>query len=308
MNMHLLPIDLNDQIAEKLARFKCVFIPYPRHVELHNRLHYLQCLGRRTIGEPQMGLRVLAPTGSGKSAAARAYIAFVEATRPRTDSFIPVIKVELERNSTSKTLIMSILHALGDPYSHYGNELTLKRRMLEYFVRFGVELLIVDEVQHLNYRNGLKSDVTDTLKVLLDEGVVPIVFLGTPEAKLMFERNLQLNGRLLPPCDLNPLDSKRASDRDLFARFVSSLDQMIVEQGILSNLSNFEAAGLIGALFEVSDGVVGRVSRLLQVALEVALRRGAHCIERADVSWAIDHWAMPQAFVKSNPLTRAKHG
>lgn len=308
MNMHATPIELNDEIAEKLARFKSVFIPYPRHVELHARLDYLQRLGRQTIGEPQMGLRVLAPTGSGKSTAARAYIAFVESTRPRTDSFIPVIKVDLERNSTSKKLIMSILHALGDPYAHHGNELTLKRRMLEYFVRFGVELLIVDEVQHLNYRNGLRSDVTDTLKVLLDAGVVPIVFLGTPDAKLMFERNLQLNGRLLPPSDLSPLDSERAADRDLFARFVSRLDQTVVDQGILPNLSDFEGAGLIGALFEVSGGVVGRVSRLLQVALEVALRRGGHCIERADVSWAIDHWAVPQAFVKSNPLGRAKHG
>lgn len=308
MNMHVSPIDLNDEVAEKLARFKCIFVPYPRHIELHERFHYLQCLGRQTIGQPQMGLRVLAPTGSGKSAAARAYIAFVETMRPRTDSFIPVVMVELERNSTSKKLIMSILHALGDPYAHYGNELTLKRRMLEYFVRFGVELLIVDEVQHLNHRNGLKSDITDTLKVLLDEGVVPIVFMGMPEAEAMFKRNLQLNGRLLPPCDLNPLDSKRAADRDLFARFVSYLDQTIVDQGILPNLSDFEGAGLIGALFEVSDGVIGRVSRLLQVALEAALRRGAHCVERSDVSWAVDHWAVPQAFVKSNPLTRAKHG
>lgn len=308
MSMHATPIELNDEIAEKLGRFKSVFIPYPRHIELHARLDYLQRLGRQTNGEPQMGLRVLAPTGSGKSTAARAYIAFVEARRERTESFIPVIKVDLERNSTSKKLIMSILHALGDPYAHHGTELTLKRRMLEYFVRFGVELLIVDEVQHLNYRNGLRSDVTDTLKVLLDAGVVPIVFLGTPDAKPMFERNLQLNGRLLPPCDLNPLDNKRAADRDLFARFVSHLDQTIVDQGILPNLSDFEEAGLVEALFEVSGGVVGRVSRLLQIALEVALRRGAHCIERADVSWAIDHWALPQAFAKSNPLGRAKHG
>ncbi|MEN5145600.1 MULTISPECIES: hypothetical protein [Brevundimonas] len=70
--------------------------------------------------------------------------------------------------------------------------------------------------------------------MLLDSGVVPIAFLGTLEAKVLFERNLQLNGRLLPPCDLQPLDSKRAGDRDLFARFVDRLDHAIVEQGILA--------------------------------------------------------------------------
>lgn len=308
MSSSINPLDLNEAIAEKLARFKRVFIPYPPHIHLHGRLDYLQRLGRQCRGEPQMGLRVLAPTGSGKSSAALAYIAFVESQRPRTETFIPVIKIELERNSTSKKLMMSILNALGDPYSHHGNELTLKRRVLEYFKRFGVELLIVDEVQHLNYRNGLKSDVTDTLKVLLDTGVVPIAFLGTQEAKVLFERNLQLNGRLLPPCDLLPLDSKRAGDRDLFARFVSRLDHVIVDQGILPNLSDFEGSGLLPALFDVSDGVVGRVSRLLQVALEAALRRDAQCLERADIAWAIDQWAVPQSFVKSNPLAGATYG
>ena len=301
------PMDQNEEVAEKLARFKSVFIPYPRHVELHDRYDYLRRLGRHSMGEPQMGLRVLAPTGSGKSAAARAYMALVEAKTPRTDSYIPIVKVDLERNSTSKKLMMSILHALGDPDVHYGNELTLKRRVLEYFIRFEVELLIVDEVQHLNYRNGLKNDLTDTLKGLLDMGVVPIVFLGTPDAEVMFSRNLQLNGRLLPPCDLKPLQVARSEDRDLFARFVRSLDHVIVDQGILPNLSDFEGVGLLPALFEVSDGVIGRVSRLLQAALEVALRRGASQVERADLAWAIDHWAVSQSFVKSNPLV-GRHG
>lgn len=83
--------------------------------------------------------------------------------------------------------------------------------MLEYFILLQTELLIVDEVQHLNYRNGLKNDVTDTLKGLLDADVIPIVFFGTEDAAQMFGRNLQLNGRLLPPCDLNPLNARSAA-------------------------------------------------------------------------------------------------
>ena len=62
--------DLNDFVAEKIDRFRSIFVPYPKHVELHDRFDYLQKLGRRTVGKPQMGLRILAPTGSGKSKAA----------------------------------------------------------------------------------------------------------------------------------------------------------------------------------------------------------------------------------------------
>ncbi|MNS86423.1 hypothetical protein D3C72_1203280 [compost metagenome] len=255
-----------------------------------------------------MGLRVLAPTGSGKTTAALAYMAGVEARRPRTKTFVPVIKVDLERHSTSRKLMMSILFALGDPFFDRGNELTLKRRVLEYFILLQTELLIVDEVQHLNYRNGLKNDVTDTLKGLLDAGVIPIVFLGTEEAAQMFGRNLQLNGRLLPPCDLNPLNARSATDRDLFARFVRKLEEVVVAQGVLPELSTLEADGALPALFEVSGGVIGRVSRIFQVALEVAIRRQGHRLEVSDLSWAFDHWAVPQAFVEHNPLKRSGCG
>lgn len=195
-----------------------------------------------------------------------------------------------------------------DPFFDRGNELTLKRRVLEYFILLQTELLIVDEVQHLNYRNGLKNDVTDTLKGLLDAGVIPIVFLGTEDAAPMFSRNLQLNGRLLSPCDLNPLNARSAIDRDLFARFVRKLEEVVVAQGVLPELSMLEAEGALPALFEVSGGVVGRVSRIFHVALEAAIRRGSHRLEVSDLSVAFDEWAVTQSFVAQNPLKGAGHG
>jgi len=137
-------IELNAEIAEKIASFKEVFIPYPKHMEFHIQLDYIQKLGRRTEGRPQMGLRALGPSGSGKSTSALAYIAAVERIRPRTATFVPIVKVDLERGSTPKTLMMSILIAFGDLYAGYGNELALKSRVFACFERFGTELLIVD--------------------------------------------------------------------------------------------------------------------------------------------------------------------
>lgn len=296
--------NLNDLVAEKLERFRRVFVPYPKHVHMHDRCDYLQKLGRRTIGTPQMGLRVLGPTGSGKSTAADAYVDLVQRQRPRTATFVPVLKIDLERASTSKKLMMSILDKFGDPYASHGNELVLKRRAFACFERFATELLIVDEVQHLNFRNGHKNDVTDTLKGMLDGGVVPMVFLGTEDAEQMFKRNLQLNGRLLAPCDLLPLDGRDADDRRLFAVFVAKLEAVIVDCDVLSEPSKLGEADLLPALFEVSQGIVGRVSRLFQAALEIAIRRGASRLEAYDLALAVDRWAIPQSFVKSNPIRR----
>lgn len=300
--------ELNDEAAEMVARFKSVFIPYPPHVALHGRLDYLQKIGQRTRGKPQMGLRVLAPSGSGKSTAAEAYMELVETRRPRTHDFVPVIKIDLERHTTSKKLMILILEAFRDPYAAYGNELTLKRRVLSCFERFGTVLLIVDEVQHLNYRNGVRNDVTDTLKGMLDAGLVPIAFLGTEEALPMFRRNLQLNGRLLPPCDLHPLNVRSGRDQKLFAGYVAHLDQALVDQGIFKQRSGLRELEMLGALFDVSKGVVGRVNRLMEAAIEVAVRRGASHLERADLSWAVDAWAVEQSFIDHNPFKRGRHG
>lgn len=300
--------ELNAAIAEKIAAFKRVFIPYPMHTKFHVELDYLQKLGRERIGLPQMGLRALGPSGSGKSTAALAYIAAVERLRPRTATFVPVVKVDLERGSTPKKLMMSILLAFGDLHAGHGNELALRSRVFACFERLGTELLIVDEFQHLNYRNGVKNDVTDTLKGMLDVGVVPMAFLGTEEAAPMFVRNLQLNGRLLPPCDFHPLNARRPEDQRLFATFVAKLEQVVVERGVLPELSTLAADDMLPGMFEVSDGVIGRVCRLFEAALVHALRRGADKLERADISWATEHWAMEQAFIDRNPFAGKANG
>lgn len=300
--------ELNVEIAEKIAFFKRAFIPYPMHMKFHVELDYLQKLGRKTIGLPQMGLRGLGPSGSGKTAAALAYIAAVERIRPRTDTFVPVVKVDLERGSTPKKLMMSILLAFGDLHAGHGNELALKSRVFACFERFGTELLIVDEFQHLNYRSGVKNDVTDTLKGMLDVGIVPMAFLGTEEATPMFVRNLQLNGRMLAPCDFHPLSARRPEDQRLFATFVAKLEQIVVERGVLPRLSTLAADNLLPGMFEVSDGVIGRVCRLFEAALVHALRRGADRLERADISWATEHWAMEQSFIDRNPFAGKAYG
>lgn len=105
---------MNVEVAEKLAIFKTVFIPYPAHVALHAEFHYLRELARKMPGRPQMGVRVLAPSGSGKTSAAQAYIDLVSRQTPNTHDYIPIIKIDLERHTTSKKLMVLILQAFGD--------------------------------------------------------------------------------------------------------------------------------------------------------------------------------------------------
>jgi hypothetical protein len=291
-----------DDIADKIALFRSVVLPYPLHSELHGVYDYVIKVGRATRGQPQMGVRTIAPSASGKTTAAAAFVRLYEARYPRTDTFVPIVLIALERATTPKKLMMSILDYFGDNYSINGNEQTLKRRVKACFERFGTLLLIIDEVQHLNVRYSSQNDVTDSLKRLLDDGVVPIAFLGTEDAYDLFTRNLQLSGRLIAPCDFNKLKIESERDRSLLAGYATLLDQALVEKGILPRISGLNDPWVLGCLFAVSDGVVGRVSRLAGAALEIALGRDATRLEIDDLSLAVDRWAIPNNFCKTNPF------
>ncbi|WP_312163592.1 TniB family NTP-binding protein [Phenylobacterium sp.] len=293
-----------DLIPTKIARFQEIFIPYPPHTEFHERCDYLVKLGQVTRGQPQKGMRALAPSGSGKTAAARAFIHQFHAKTPRTQERVPIVYVALERASTSKRLMISILDYFGDPFSTRGTEQELKQRVKACFERFQTDLLFIDEIQHLNYRNSERSDVTDSLKRLLDDGVVPTVFLGTEDALDLFTRNIQLGGRLIAPSDFHPLDLKSSSDRALIAGYATLLDQALVDRDIVDEPSGLNEPWVLACLHAISDGVIGRVSRLVEVALEIALRRGASRIEKYDLAIAVDRWAIPNGLTKTNPFLR----
>jgi acylphosphatase len=202
--------------------------------------------------------------------------------------------------------MMSILDAFGDAYSSYGNEQVLKTRAKMCFERFGTLLIIIDEVQHLNFRTSAANDATDTLKRLLDDGVVPIVFVGTEDALGMFTRNIQLSSRLIEPCDLSPLDWKNSDHRQLLASYVGALDAEMVKHRIVEERAKIIDPWAIGCLHAVTRGVIGRISRLFAIALDIALHRGAARIEIYDLSLAVDRWAVPNGIIDHNPFLKER--
>lgn len=247
---------------------------------------------------------MLAPSGSGKTAMAKAFVRAVEAKFPPTETFEPIILLSLESAATPKKFMMAILDLYKDKYSERGNEQTLKKRVKACFERKGTLILIIDEVQHLNFRLSGNNDVTDTLKRLLDDGVVPIAFLGTEEAKPIFTKNVQLSGRLIEPCDLTPLNPNSLEGRTLLGTYLAMLEREMVSLGLISSAEAFSTAWVRGCLHEVSGGVIGRVSRVVGVAFKNALYRGSDRIEVADLAKAVDTWAIPNGFIQENPFRR----
>jgi hypothetical protein len=290
---------MNKIVAAKTTRLAQIYIPYQPHTDFHFTCDLLLQMAAASGDQPKKGARLIAPSGSGKTAAALTFIEAMNASA--TGDERPAILVRLDSVTTPKMLIQAVLLAYGDENSNHGTELLLRARLRECFRRFRTLILFIDEIQHLQrYPRG--GDVTDYLKRFLDDGVVAVVFMGTEEAELLFERNLQLNSRLLSPCTIAPLDRASANDRALLMKWLLDMDDAIVAAGILPRHSGFAHPWIRGCLHEVSAGIFGRVARIFGIALEIALSRKADCIEVFDLALAVDEWAVRQKFVTANPF------
>lgn len=301
-NSPTLSPDTANRVVEAKKRYRGIYITMPRDHAVMHMAEELRLTALATPGQHQQGGRSLAPTGSGKTSLARQYQRVIEARQEHRAGSRPVVIVALERACTSKRLFSGILRELGDDFYDRGTEDTLKKRAYMLLRVLGVQLLFIDEVQHLNFRSSERNDVTDTLKRFLDDGVVPVIFIGTNDALEMFQRNKQLSNRLVPPCDLDPLDIKSGTDRTIFRQFLRRLDSELVERGILQSLSQLDDIRIVKCLFAISEGVIGRAVNLIGAALEIAIRREAERIELFDLSEATVRWAMAQAFIDYNPF------
>lgn len=292
------------RVASALAEFDKIVLPYPRQIEVMIHLDELRLAGLANRGKPQDGLRVLAASRSGKTVAAVQYRDYIASQPGRDPSKRPVVIVPLEAIGTSRSFFADTLAVLGDGFAASGTETVLKERTKKAIAELGVELLIVDEVQHLGKRHSMGRDVTDTLKRFLDDGVVPVAFFGTDEAEKLFKKSPELNGRLATPCDLPTLNWYDEADRELFLGFAARLDDAMVEAGVIRTKAGIAEEPVAELLCEASNGIIGQLSKIVKEAVREAVRSGEETFDVEDLAYAVDAWSMRNGFCSENPFRR----
>ena len=296
--------ETRDRLVSHLAVYDKTYIPNERHEAFHAELDEMRETLRRSRGQPQLGLVLSAEPGSGKTTGYRRYEALVLANEGHAPDQHPVLYLPLGSAARPKELFAQILIKLGDRYAHAGTEETLRARAYEFMRRAGVELVVIDETQHLIHAETQKTEwrVADVLKRFLDDGVAAIVLMGMSKVDRLAQTNAQFALRLRPPFRMDPLDLTRPDDLKFFAQFVGALDDAIVANGLMKApadlLDNFMAA----CLQEVSKGIIGRISRLTRLALSSAIRRGADRIELYDYALATESWAVRNKLIDYNPF------
>ncbi|WP_019831132.1 TniB family NTP-binding protein [Sphingomonas sp. PR090111-T3T-6A] len=295
------------EVAAKIEKYDQIHVVTDRHEQA--MFTYKRVMAQSAAsGRPMLGGRILGPSGSGKTTSARYFRDWVLRQNQHAPDDVPVIIAPLDRACTSRRLFSSILDAIGDDFSEQGTEAILKQRVYRSLRRLNTRLLVIDETQHLRFRSTEANDTTDTLKRMLDDGLCPAIFLGTDEATEFLNQNKQLANRLMPPCDLKPLDRSSPGDRKIFHTYVTELDCELAKAQLTVGKSHLTEKRTLSCLFAISGGVLGRVSNLIRVALDHTLFRGATSIELFDLSHATTSWAVAQDFIGYNPFITGVRG
>ncbi|TDK39253.1 hypothetical protein E2F50_03780 [Rhizobium deserti] len=276
---------------------------------------------------------LFAPSQAGKSTTVRHYIETVVVDDAIAQGLFPptmdrqtiaarqklVLHVTLSAKATIKTLASDILTAIGDPYAVTGTADNLLKRVYDNLRRCGTELVFIDEIQHLSHRlaresgtttdrSGLREslEVTDTLKNMMIKGVVPMMFVGIPEARHFIFNEEQLAQRCLKELQFDPANFSKEGERNDFIAFVGKLGLKLKQEGLFAEASDFVAGDIPYRLHEISHGYMGAACNLVCEACIIALAEGASCVTRDHLSEATDSWAIPRRVVTSNPFKRTR--
>ncbi|GAB2180940.1 hypothetical protein DLREEDagrD3_11630 [Denitratisoma sp. agr-D3] len=258
--------------------FKLVLDPLP-HRRYQEAMHAMAELHvRRRKHSVGGGLLLTGPSGAGKSTMVRAYLDSFPRVHETERTHIPVLLVSVPSSPTSRSLASAILEALGYKKAHRGTAPEMTARIHELFIRCGVEMVLLDEFQHLFYAPSLNAfrDVTDWLKNFLEATRVGMVACGLPAAEAVVNSNEQL--------------ARRFSARIRVAPFAFDQDEDFQEfRGVLKSLGTYLPIPPETPLYESnlarrihvgSYGLMDYVIKILEGAVSVAASAG---LDRLDL-------------------------
>lgn len=239
-----------------------------RIAELHVR--------RRNYGTGG-GLLLTGPSGAGKSTMVRAYYATFPRQHLAERTYVPVLQVSVPSSPTARSLASAILEALGLSTAHRGTAPEKTSWIYDLFAKCGVEMVILDEFQHLFYTPTLNAfrDVTDWLKNLLEETQVGMIACGLPAAEMVVNSNEQLTRRFSERVRITPFSLDEAAD---FLEFRGVLKELEARLPLPCEVPLHEA-NLARRLQVGSYGLFDYVMKILEGAVSAAITTGSGPID-----------------------------
>ncbi len=277
------------EILDRLDAFKSILVPHPRMDEVAAAIRSLVAQTRRVIARNEKrrieaGGRaikpeelwiqpIIGPSGATKSTSLQHYL---DALPPGDCSVIPVTI----RSSTRSTRILQaqILEQFGEEKeaSIVLNSKDYSEALVNQGIRNtarakGTAVVALDECHNMLQTVGAEVFAT-SLKSIVNDAVFSLVLLGTEEACAIFRSSNELQSRCKATVDLGRLRIENKDDRDYFFGFVAYFEEEMYKLNVIDRKLNLvDGVTERASVYDMAGGVVGKVPRILAIALERAL-------------------------------------
>ncbi|MCS3805042.1 hypothetical protein HNO92_002221 [Chromobacterium alkanivorans] len=274
------PTDLYAEIGVVEQR-RLLFPAFEDAFRRISRIHKMALAGNRP-----RHLMILGPSGTGKSSVLEEYARYFPAIEESEFRRIPVLQVEIKSSPTVRSVAEDILKAMGVPMAYRGTVNEKTDRVISSLQKLKVELLMLDEAQHLlgaTKRSFGSNNETEWLKTLLNQIEVPVVLAGLPYGQALLSANEQLRRRLDGVCTLTPFSVEEEDAAADFAGVINWFDKEI--HG--GHPIGLYEGDMLKRLFYATNGLIGYLSKLLIGAMEIRLEHGKKRLE---------NWMLEQSF------------
>jgi Cdc6-like AAA superfamily ATPase len=229
------------------------------------------------IHEPDCMI-VVGDTGAGKTTIIDKYLAKNPRSETNDGSIIPILSTSLPPNATPITASEQLLSDLGDPlaFSRGNDPVKIAKEMSDLMKLCGVELIIIDEFQHMIDRKNkqILHSAADWLKMLIVRSKIPVVLFGMPYSVLILEANNQLAGRFELQHTLEPFRLNNKENRILYKTFLAMLDDALP----FHESSDLAAPDMMKRIYAFSQGNLRRIRKLINRSSRLALRDNSNKI------------------------------
>lgn len=243
---------------------------YPQWHAVTDKVH--ACHQRQAHAAEPPCLLLVGATGVGKTTLLTAYTARYPRQRQPHGLHLPVLRATIIPPATVKSLASTLLHAIGDPAAEHGTTVTLTQRLMHYLRACGVELLILDELQHFLDRDSYRvlETVSNWLKTVIKETHIACVLAGlVNEAEQVVDTNPQLARLFGDPVVLQPFTWDEAYPSTIadFQAVLAQIEHLLP----LQDASHLAAPDLAQRCFVASGGVLSYLMALIRYATTLAL-------------------------------------
>lgn len=299
-----------EEQSERLAKFDEICVDHPRlkriksevaslaadtRARIQRNQSRLELAGHRPVKLDELWiLPIVGPSGAGKSFAIEKIVDSEYERLPQGSDSIPILPVTLRSSTKSaRQFQRQILEAYDDPSASVilrerdYSEANVNNAIRKIARHRQTSIIVLDEAHNLLANSQSNGVMGKAIRSLVNDGLFSVVLAGTDEVLPLLRNDKELRSRYREGIWLSKLELTQ-DDCTYFLSFASYFESELIAQGIVDQpIGLTETIDDRATLYDMADGVIGIVVRVLRLALQRGFQKeGGVVVDWLDIAKA----------------------